>query len=131
MTPPAASSPTASWPRGFGALVTTVVEHADLGTHATHRLTGRVERRQLRLAFGRRGRFRLTLGRARPVAVEVTQLSGAGARYELPIAAGAAPWAAAAGRVLWWWGVAATAVVIIRRLRARGQISGRGPDAIV
>jgi uncharacterized spore protein YtfJ len=59
--------------RAFGALITTEVEYADLGEHHGRHLRGRVERRVIRVRAGEGGRVSVTLGRTRPVAVEVSE----------------------------------------------------------
>ena len=107
--------------RGLGALVTTEVEHAELGRHGARRLRGRVERRRLELAFGRGTQLRLTLGRVRPVAVEVYE---AGASYDVPIAVPPTPWASGARRILLWWGLTAATLLIARRMRTMRHTDG-------
>lgn len=99
--PPAADS--------FGGLLTTDVERVDLGSVGERALSARVQRRQLHLAVGTGSGVRITLGRLRPVAVEVTE---AGRAYEVPIPTVADPWLTAVRRaaLLWlgsmvisWW----------------------------
>jgi hypothetical protein len=74
-------------PRGLGGLVTHDVERIALGTHAGHELHARVERRAARFTsrhrwFGHQWHLDVDLGRARPVAIEV---SAPGERYDLPV----------------------------------------------
>lgn len=98
---------------GFGGLLTTGTEHVDLGHVGTRALSARVQRRQLHLALGSGAGVRITLGRLRPVAVEVTESDRA---YEVAIPAVADPWITAARRaVLLWLG----SVVIAWWLRRR------------
>ncbi len=58
---------------GAGVLVTTDVEHVELGEHHGTLIRARVERRLLRIGFGDRAGFRLTLGRARPTSLRLTR----------------------------------------------------------
>lgn len=74
-TPPSAS-------HGLGGLVTTEVERITLGMHHGRALHARVERRSARFSAGRRWHLALTIGRTRPVAIEV---SAPGEQYDLPI----------------------------------------------
>jgi len=60
-------------PFGAGVLVTTDVEHVELGEHHGTRIRARVERRLLRIGFGDRAGFRITLGRARPTSLQLTR----------------------------------------------------------
>ena len=60
-------------PFGAGALITTHVEHIELGQHHGTRIRARVERRLLQLGYGNRRGFRLTLGRARPTSLHLTR----------------------------------------------------------
>lgn len=96
-------------PGGLGALVTTEVEDVDLGRFGDRTLRGRVVHRRLRVAAGRRRGFALTLGRLRPVSVEVTEPGGS---YEVPIPHVESPQARAlqglallwaASLLLRWW----------------------------
>lgn len=109
---------------GAGALLSTEVEYAELGTHGGRRLRGRVERRLLQVAVGRSGRFRMRLGRLRPVAVEVIEAGER--RYEVPIEAPPDPWLAAGRRLLLTWLAAALVVDAARTLRGAG--SGNSGD---
>jgi hypothetical protein len=62
-----------------GRLYSSSVELAELGTHAGHRLRGRVRRRALRLSLGGASGVRglsLTLERLHPLAVEVADEHG-------------------------------------------------------
>ena len=103
---------------GAGALLTSEVDYADLGTHGGRALRGRVERRSLRIALGQREGMRLRAGRARAVAVEVEEADGR--RYELPLQAPTDPWLAAARRLLLVWLLSTLAVGLARRAtRAR------------
>jgi len=105
---------------GLGALVITEVEHVELGRFRARELRPRVERRQIRLGVGGRFGVRLSLGRLRPVVVEVHE----GARDdEVAIPAVADPWVTsvrrtlmlcAAALALGWW-------VDRRRARASGH----------
>ncbi len=88
-------------PGGLGALLTTEVEHVDLGQFGDRALRGRVEHRRLRVGAGRGTGFALTLGRVRPVAVEVTE---AGRRYEVAIPRVPDPRTRAVRRTLALWG---------------------------
>jgi len=110
-------------PGGWGALLTTEVEHHDLGEHAGLRLRGRVHRRALRVGLGARRRWRLELGRARAVAVEVTD--PAGRTRDVRIPAPPDPWIRAARRVLLWAGAA----WILRRLLQRARRARPAPTA--
>lgn len=98
-------------PRGFGLLLTTEIDHVDLGSHHGRRLRGRTEHRVLRVALGQRAGLRLTLSRARPVAVEVVEDER---RYELPIAVPADPWVRAARRLLLVWALSLVAQAMLR-----------------
>jgi len=94
---------------GLGALLTTRIEHVDLGQVGTRALRARVQRRQLRLAAGRRRGLRIAIGRLRPVAVEITE---PGRTYEVAIprvtdprliaARGIAVLMAASLAIRWW-----------------------------
>ena len=109
---------------GAGLLFTTELHYADLGTHHGRRLRGRVERRLLRLALGDASGLRLQLGRLRPVAVEVTELTGAGDRhYEVSIPIPPEPRLVAARRVLLCWLVGALVIDVARWLRAKETAS--------
>ncbi len=99
-------------PRGFGLLLTTETDHVELGSHHGRRLRGRSERRVLRVALGQRAGLRLTLSRARPVAVEVVEDER---RYELPIAVPADPWLRAARRLLVVWALSLVAQATLKR----------------
>lgn len=81
---------------GLGGLLTAEIEHLELGQVGTRVLRARVQRRQLRLAAGRRVGMRITIGRLRPVAVEVTE---PGRAYEVPIPSVADPWLTAMRRL--------------------------------
>lgn len=113
--------------RGLGALLTTEVEHADLGTHRGRRLRGRVERRSLRLGLGGAREWRVELGRSRPSAVEVVEPATGSTgerRYEVAIPAPADPWPRAARRMLLCWAGLTLAVALIRRrLRRRAALA--------
>ena len=76
-------------PFGAGALLTTEVEHLDLGEHHGTRIRARVERRLLRLGFGDRAGFRFTLGRARPTSL---QLARGQRTATLPVSVPRDPW---------------------------------------
>lgn len=102
---------------GAGLLYSTEVRYADLGTHAGRRLRGRAERRLLQLALGRAPALRLSLGRLRPIAVEVTEPDER--RYEIAIPRPRDPRLAAAGRILTCWMLATLALGIARRLRTK------------
>ncbi len=103
---------------GAGALLTSEVEYADLGTHGGRVLRGRVERRSLRLALGQRDGVRIRAGRARAIAIEVQEADGR--RYELPVQAPVDPWLAMARRLLLLWLVSTLALALARRAtRAR------------
>ena len=99
-------------PRGFGLLLTRETDHVELGRHHGRRLRGRMERRVLRVALGQRSGLRLTLSRARPVAVEVAE---GDRRYELPIAVPADPWLRAARRLLLVWVLSLVAQATLKR----------------
>ncbi len=60
-------------PFGVGALITTHVEHVELGEHHGTRIRARVERRLIRIGFGDNAGFRITLGRARPTSLHLTR----------------------------------------------------------
>ena len=98
--------------RGFGLLVTTETDHVELGSHHGRRLRSRTQRRVLRVALGQRSGLRLTLSRARPVAVEVVENER---RYELPIAAPADPWLRATRRLLVVWALSLVAQAALKR----------------
>lgn len=110
---------------GAGALVTTEIEYAELGTHGGHTLRGRVERRVLRLALGREGGvLQLRFGRARAVAVEVQDADGR--RYDLPVETPPDPWLAAGRRLAVAWLLSALALRLargVRRAAARPDIA--------
>ena len=119
---------------GAGALLSTEVAYAELGTHGTHggrRLRGRVERRLLQVAVGRGGGFRMRLGRLRPVAVEVIEAGER--RYEVAIEAPPDPWLVAGRRLLLTWLAAALLVDAARTLRGAGSgnVRGGGPRGAV
>ena len=117
---------------GAGALLSTEVAYAELGTHGGRRLRGRVERRLLQVAVGRGDGFRMRLGRLRPVAVEV--LEGGERRYEVAIEAPPDPWLAAGRRLLLTWLAAALLVDAARTLRGgagSGNGGGGGPRGAV
>ena len=99
-------------PRGFGLLLTTETDHAELGSHHGRRLRGRTERSVLRVALGQRSGLRLTLSHACPVAVEVIEGER---RYELPIAVPADPWLRSARRLLVVWALSLVAQALLRR----------------
>ena len=114
-----------SLPSGGGALFTTEVEYADLGTHGGRRLRGRVERRLLQIAVGDRGGLRVRIGRMRPVAVEVVEPDER--RHEVPIVAPPDPWIAAGRRMVLVWLAAALVVGAARSLRrSRTMSDGAG-----
>jgi hypothetical protein len=101
---------------GLGGLLTSDVEHVELGQVGARVLRARVQRRQLRLGAGRGAGMRITIGRLRPVAVEVTAPDGT---YEVPIPPVGDPWLAAIRRLallgaaslaIRWW---------VRRRRGR------------
>ncbi len=127
-------------PRGAGALLHTEVERVPLGTHGGRRLTARVEHRTLRIALGRRWHASLSLGRRRPVAVEVapgddaldpySTAPGGGRQYdEVAVPTPPAPWPRYARRVaavaLGCW----LLVTAAGRIRARGRSGGRTGEA--
>lgn len=97
---------------GLGGIVSTEVERVPLGTHHGRDLHARVQRRALRLSAGGRWHLALTLGRVRPVAIEV---AASGEGYDLPVVT-ADPWWRLARRLGAVILVAATAVAA-RRLR--------------
>ena len=103
--------------RGAAVLYTTEVTRTDLGRHAGRLLRGRAERRTLRIALGARRGLRLSGGRLRPVAIEVTEEDGR--RYEVPIPGPPDPRAVPARRVVACWMIAAAALGVARLLRAR------------
>lgn len=126
MTAPGGGERVPPAPQGWGALLTTDVSHHDLGTHHGQTLRGRVRRRTLHLGIGtlgafapRRGqhhrRWRIELGRTRPVAVEVTDRDGH--RYDVAIPTPPDPWPRAGMRVLLWGSVATIITMTIRRRR--------------
>ena len=109
----ASPPPSPGSPRGLGGLVTSEVERIALGTHAGHELHARVERRAARFTtrhrwLGHQWHLDLGLGRARPIAIEV---SAPGERYDLPVTT-ADPWWQFARRV-GAVAVASTALVMI------------------
>lgn len=100
-------------PRGLGGLVTTEVDRLSLGSHHGRELYARVERRSARFSAGRQWHLAISLGRTRPVAIEV---STPGERYDLPIVT-ADPWWRLARRIS-ALAIAATAVLVVAgRLR--------------
>jgi hypothetical protein len=101
---------------GFGGLLTTHVEHVDLGRVGLRALRARVQRRQLHLAVGDGAGVRITLGRMRPVAVEVTE---PGRAYEVAVPSVPNPWLAAAQRTALLWLASLTITWWLRRRRAR------------
>lgn len=107
-------------PSGLGAILTTETEHVDLGRIGERSLRGRVEHRRVRFALGRRRGFSLTMGRLRPVAVEVTE---PGRVYEVAIPAVVDPRVRAVRRTLALWLLSLGAVWWVRRRR---RSSGRG-----
>jgi hypothetical protein len=110
---------------GLGALLTTDVEYVALGTFGDRALRARVEHRRLRLRVGpiagRAVGGSLTLGRLRPVAVEV---DAPGARYEVVIPAVEDPRVRAARRALLLWGASLLAAWWLDRRRARRATLG-------
>lgn len=119
-------------PRGLGALLHTDTEYVELGEHRGRRLRARVEHRTIRLAFGQPGSNGLTLGRRRPVAVEVTPADPAivpidrgrtvsgtpsGASYDVPVTAPPDPWPRTARRLA----LLALAGWIVMRLARRSR----------
>ena len=73
----------------LGALLTTDVEHVELGEyHGTH-IRARVESRRLHLGFGERAGFRFSLARARPTALH---LSRGGRDAIIPVPTPRDPW---------------------------------------
>lgn len=76
-------------PLNVGALLTTHVEHVELGEHHGTHIRARVERRHLNLGFGTRTRFRFSLARVRPTALH---LSRGGRNAILPVPTPRDPW---------------------------------------
>ncbi len=93
-------------------LLITETDHVQLGSHYGRRLRGRTERRVLRVALGQRAGLRLTLSRARPVAVEVVENER---RSELPIAIPGDPWLRATRRLLLVWALSLVAQAALKR----------------
>ena len=84
-------------PFDAGALLTTDVEHVELGEHYGTRIRARVERRLLRLGFGDRIGLRFSLGRARPTTLHLSR----GQRHVvLPVPVPRDPWLHTAIRLL-------------------------------
>jgi hypothetical protein len=111
-------------PRGLGALLTTDIEHVPLGEFGNRTLTARVERRSLRLAFGNRARVRVTLGRLRPVAVDVSEPTRT---YQVAVPPVPDPWLRTLRRtaLLWLATLALTWWVGRRRARRRDTLDAR------
>lgn len=101
---------------GLGGLLTTEVEHVDLGRVGERALRARVLRRQLRLAIGSGPGMRLAVGRVRPVAVEVTE---PGRAYEVPVRGVPDPWLRAMRRTALLWAASLAVSWWVRRRRAR------------
>ena len=110
-------------PSGFGLLLTTESGEVELGTFHGRRLRGRVERRLLRLALGQRGGAQLTLSRARPVAVLVTEGDRS---YELPVGAPPDPWVSAVRRVLLLWVLSLVLVAALGRRQGTPEVIHAG-----
>ncbi len=120
---------------GLGALLTTEVDRIALGTHHGRALHARVERRSARFSAGRRWHVSLTIGRTRPIAIEVTEvsevtdagdggdMSAPGQRYDFAIAT-TDPWLRAARRIGALALAAAAILVVARRLQARTSAEG-------
>ena len=105
-----------SFARGVGGLLTTEVELVDLGTHGGRHLHGRVERRVFRLGLGGERATTVTLGRVRPVAVEVED---GGNRYDVAVPRVPDPWLQALRRGLALWAGSFTLTALVTRQRAR------------
>ena len=60
-------------PFNVGALLTTDVEHVELGEHHGTHIRARVESRRFHLGFGDRVGFRFSLARARPTALHLSR----------------------------------------------------------
>lgn len=109
------------------------IETVDLGVHAGRRFRAQVEHRVIRIAWGRRQRASLVLGRRRAARVESVSIEGETRvtsaptieRYDVRIPHVPDPWPQLALRVT---AVAATcllATAFVERL-ARGKYEGRG-----
>jgi len=108
--------------RGLGGLVTTEVDRIALGTHHGRELHARVERRRARFStdqrwLGRQWHLAVSLGRTRPVAIEV---SDTGERYDLSVVT-TDPWWQLARRV----GAVALASTVVLVVAASARASRR------
>ena len=84
-------------PFNVGALLTTDVEHVELGEHHGTHIRARVESRRLHLGFGQRVGFRFSLARTRPTALH---LSRGGRDAIIPVPIPRDPWLHAAFHIL-------------------------------
>ncbi len=112
-------NPTVQHPFGAGALLTTEVEHVDLGEHHGTRIRARVERRLLRLGFGNHAGFRFSLGRTRPT---LLHLSRGQRTATLSVPVPRDPWLQTAVRLL---------TLTLLSLALRPLASARGPRKLL